>query len=129
MNLEQELLLIKELEAKDSSLRLNAIEQAIKHGGSRELLEALQNRCVVEENPECLLLLEQAISIIQGRLTGTPFLVPDKDEEDFLNAFRNLGPPEKISRLECLSPAQVKSFAPSAPVSYTHLTLPTIYSV
>ncbi len=62
--------LLGELSAPVKIFRVFAIEKVIREGASKELLQALQNNRQTEEDPECLMLLDHAISSVEERLTG-----------------------------------------------------------
>lgn len=60
--------LIFELQAPVKTFRIFAIEKAIKSGVSLRLLEALRQCRLMEDDPECAMLLDHAISSVQERL-------------------------------------------------------------
>lgn len=60
--------IINELAAPVKTFRVFAIEKAIKTGASNQLLDELQKRRRLEEDPECRMLLDHAIETVQERL-------------------------------------------------------------
>ncbi len=60
--------LIFELQAPIKTFRIFAIEKAIKSGASIRLLEILRQCQMMENDPECSMLLDHAISSVQERL-------------------------------------------------------------
>ena len=68
MNSERDLL--NELDAPVRSFRLFAIEQIIQSGSTSEVLQALQARLPGEDDQECRIMLEHAITMVRSRVEG-----------------------------------------------------------
>ncbi len=67
-----ERLCIQDLAAPDRGVRLFALEEAIRHGRSEEMLRALQARQAQEDDGECRVLLGHAVLAVQTRLGIVP---------------------------------------------------------
>ena len=102
MNPDQDLL--TELALPDKSFRLFALEQAIQHGSTKDLLTALEERELQEDDEECRILLSHAVRAVKARLG-----MASPDGEDQLGApfspatFRELPAAMRLSRLQKMS--------------------------
>ncbi|MBF0546061.1 MAG: HEAT repeat domain-containing protein [Candidatus Riflebacteria bacterium] len=103
-------LLQQELEAPIRSFRLFAIEKIIQESNSQEILDYLISRQIKEDDPECLTLLDHAITILRDRIKGSsaPKIL---SSEDFLKQFHQVGNKEKILLLNSLPPDKVEELA------------------
>lgn len=114
--------ILADLEAPVKSFRLFALEQAIAHGRSRELLAALERMQATEQDEECLCLIAHAIEAVRSRLepggedpTGSARgPVRPSSDEDPVAALRQGTVNDRIAALLRLTPAQVRAALPWA---------------
>lgn len=74
--------LLNDLGAPIKSFRIFALEELIKSGDSKELLDELIKLKALESDQECLMLFEHAIAAINDRISGTnqePLITKDQD--------------------------------------------------
>ncbi len=94
-----------DLAAPFRSFRLMAYEEALRHGHTDDLLRELHERLLVEDDPECRMLLEYAIAAVARRVApqsagvivgkdGTP-RVPATDHE-FVTELKRVDPAQRL---------------------------------
>jgi hypothetical protein len=98
--------LLNDLNAPIKSFRIFALEELIKSGDSKELLDKLLQLKALETDQECLMLFEHAITAINSRLTGTKEEQIVTSDEDFLSFWEKATDAQQMAMLSGL-PARV----------------------
>ncbi|MBF0407198.1 MAG: HEAT repeat domain-containing protein [Candidatus Riflebacteria bacterium] len=102
--------ILEELDAPVRSFRLYAIEKIIRESNSPEIIDLLKKRKSVEDDSECLVMLEHAIAIICERIKGSD-ITENLSDKDFLEKFYQAENNEKLLLLSSLKTNRVKSLA------------------
>jgi HEAT repeat protein len=90
--------LLSELSAPVKIFRVFAIEKAIREGNSQELLQTLKTRKQIEDDAECCMLLDHAISAVSERLPGVKS-APKKDSRVTPAEFARMTPQEQLQAI------------------------------
>ncbi len=98
--------LINDLNAPIKSFRIFALEELIKSGDSKALLDKLVQLKALETDQECLMLFEHAIGAIDARLSGTKEEQVVSADEDFLSFWEKATDAEQMAMLSNL-PARI----------------------
>lgn len=96
--------LINDLKAPIKSFRLFALEDAIKNGASQEVLDVLERLKIEEDDGECQVLINYAISAVAERIAGKEKKPPKKikEQQEFVEQWQNAQETEKIRILSNL---------------------------
>lgn len=113
--------LVNDLKAPIKSFRIFALEEAIKTGASPEVLQILHELKAEEDDGECQILINYAISAVEERLqtdAGATKPAPKKikEQQEFSqawNAADDNGKMQLLSQLPARLPAAIKSIGPS----------------
>ncbi len=95
--------LINDLKAPIKSFRIFALEETIKSGACQEVLQTLEELRLSEEDGECQILINHAISSVQQRLSGTatePKAL--KEQQEFMEAWEKADMNGKLSILNAI---------------------------
>jgi hypothetical protein len=107
--------LLADLSAPVKSFRLFALEQLLKSGIGAGVLKVLEARRAVEDDEECLLLLEYTIRSVRKKTQKSEPAHIIKNPEDFVRFFSGLNQMQKLDTLGRLTPrqtVQIRSIAP-----------------
>jgi HEAT repeat protein len=113
--------LVNDLRAPIKSFRIFALEEAIKTGASSEVLQVLNELKAEEDDGECQILINYAISAVEERLKtepGSKKAVPKKlkEQQEFFEAWNRADDKEKmqiLSDLPARLPQAIRSVGPS----------------
>ena len=109
--------LIADLKAPIKSFRIFALEEDIKTGASPEVLAALEEISLTEDDGECSMLINHAISSVKSRLAGiqtSPSATIGKRDE-FLAAWSKADEQERLRILADLPPRLPKDLRELGP--------------
>ena len=109
--------LINDLKAPIKSFRIFALEEAIKSGSSKEVLDVLKQLKIEEDDGECQVLIGYAISAVEGRLSGADKKPGKKikEQQEFLDQWEKADDAAKmqiLSQLPARLPAAIKPLGP-----------------
>lgn len=109
--------LINDLKAPIKSFRIFALEEAIKSGDSEDVLKVLHELKIEEDDGECQILINYAISAVQSRLGGKEEKPAKKikEQQEFFaqwNAAEDPGKMQLLSGLPVRLPAELKKIGP-----------------
>ncbi len=113
--------LVNDLRAPIKSFRIFALEEAIKTGASPEVLQVLQELKTEEDDGECQILINYAISAVEERLKAEPGNKKPaakklKEQQEFSEAWNRADDKEKmqiLSDLPARLPQAIKTIGPS----------------
>jgi len=106
----------RDLAAPIKSVRIFAIEKALREGCDKKILGILQNHLKNEEDAECRMLIDHALEHIPRKINPAP--PPFKgsfDPDNFLKWFRESTDTDKMEMLLNLSADQIRLLSNSAP--------------
>lgn len=109
--------LINDLKAPIKSFRIFALEEAIKSGASQEVLDVLNQLKIEEDDGECQILINYAISAVQGRLAGATQKPAKKikEQQEFLQHWNQAEESQKmtiLAELPARLPSGIKALGP-----------------
>lgn len=109
--------LIDDLKAPIKSFRIFALEEAIRSGKTPEVLAALEEIRLTEDDGECLMLVEHAINAVKERLLGdsAPHAEIPKQQQKFLTAWENSDDTQKmrvLSEMPARIPKDLRGLGP-----------------
>ena len=109
--------LINDLKAPIKSFRIFALEEAIKTGATQEILEVLEQLKIEEDDGECQVLINYAISAVTERVAGKEQKPAKKikEQQDFISQWNTAGETEKIrilSNLPSRLPKAIRTMGP-----------------
>lgn len=109
--------LIDDLKAPIKSFRIFALEEVIKSGASPEILAALQEISRFEDDAECLMLINHAISSVKSRISGAQSAPAASlsEQNDFIAAWNKADDDEKMRILSDLPVRLPKGLRPLGP--------------
>ena len=124
--------LIDDLKAPIKSFRIFALEEVIRSGSSPELLQVLEDISRFEDDAECSMLINHAISAVKGRLAGARSLPAAilSGQSEFVDAWQKADDNEKmriLSDLPTRLPKELRELGPDLIVNETSpvIILPT----
>jgi HEAT repeat protein len=109
--------LINDLKAPIKSFRIFALEEAIKSGASREVLEVLEQLKIEEDDGECQVLINYAIAAVAERLAGKEEkpVKKIKEQQEFLDQWNGADESARMKLLSTLPsrlPAAIRTIGP-----------------
>ncbi len=109
--------LINDLKAPIKSFRIFALEEAIKSGASREVLEVLEQLKIEEDDGECQVLINYAIAAVTERLAGKEEkpVKKIKEQQEFLDQWNIADESARMKLLSSLPsrlPAAIRTIGP-----------------
>jgi len=116
--------LIDDLKAPIKSFRIFALEEVIRSGSSPELLQVLEDISRFEDDAECSMLINHAISAVKGRLAGARSLPAAilSGQSEFVDAWQKADDNEKmriLSDLPTRLPKELRELGPDLIVNET----------
>ena len=126
MNQEQ----IECLSHPQKSFRLAAVEKLLEEKPVPELIEALKKRQECEDDSECMVLLQHAISRICRRLeTSSGDSKIPSEKTDWLGKYQSSAFEQRVELLAGISPALTVELAPEAPSLLEAESNPAVASI